>query len=214
MSILFTSIASGNTITVNWMNGASLYDTSTCTTGEDLYIPTHNPTKYGYSFNGWGYGVIYGAGSQSTIPTPTNPVYPAFLSVGNIPLRALSDGNTTIADTYDTANNTITRRIHEKILNGTENWTSDNGYFRYTIADKLQGKYFMYCTHFQYTENTSIATTNGQFGAPNTSNSIYFNATDYADVTAFTTFLAQQYANGTPVIVYYPMATTVTESLQ
>ena len=35
------------------MVGDSVYDTSTCTVGDDLIIPTTPPTKYGYTFNGW-----------------------------------------------------------------------------------------------------------------------------------------------------------------
>ena len=42
------------TININWMVGDSVYDTSTCTVGDDLIIPTTPPTKYGYHFVGWG----------------------------------------------------------------------------------------------------------------------------------------------------------------
>ena len=39
---------------VNWMVDGSVYNTSTCTVGGDLIIPTTTPTKYGYHFVGWG----------------------------------------------------------------------------------------------------------------------------------------------------------------
>jgi len=50
------------------MVGDSVYDTSTCTVGDDLIIPTTPPTKYGYHFVGWSTGAeleyIQAQGSQ------------------------------------------------------------------------------------------------------------------------------------------------------
>ena len=43
-----------DTMNVNWMVDGSMYNTSTCTVGGDLIIPTTTPTKYGYHFVGWG----------------------------------------------------------------------------------------------------------------------------------------------------------------
>lgn len=46
------NFALADTIDINWMIGDSVYDTSTCTVGGDLILPTA-PTKYGYTFQGW-----------------------------------------------------------------------------------------------------------------------------------------------------------------
>jgi len=48
-----------DTMNVNWMVDGSVYNTSTCTVGGDIILPT-TPTKRGYTFLGW---------SATTIPT-------------------------------------------------------------------------------------------------------------------------------------------------
>lgn len=149
------------------------------------------------------YGQIYTDGTTETITDA--------LSNTATCERLLSVGD--YKDTQAVVAGTVTHNVGVKVLDGTEYWYIDGGCFRYNITDKLQGKYFMYCTHFQYTENTTAATTNGQFGTPNSSNSVYFKATDYVDVTAWTNWLAAQYANGTPVVVLYPLATATTETV-
>lgn len=49
---MFIGIARADEININWMNGSTLYDTSTCTVGGDLNTPPA-PQKYGYNFLGW-----------------------------------------------------------------------------------------------------------------------------------------------------------------
>lgn len=50
--IFFCAIAFGETININWIVGNTVYDTSTCTVGDDLILPTA-PTKRGHTFVGW-----------------------------------------------------------------------------------------------------------------------------------------------------------------
>lgn len=45
--------AFADTMTVDWYVGDSIYDTTTCTIGGDLILPTTTPTKRGYTFTGW-----------------------------------------------------------------------------------------------------------------------------------------------------------------
>ena len=51
-AIFITNITLADTINVNWMVGDSVYDTTTCTVGDDLILPTA-PTKRGHTFVGW-----------------------------------------------------------------------------------------------------------------------------------------------------------------
>ena len=51
-AIFITNVTLADTINVNWMVGDSVYDTTTCTVGDDLILPTP-PTKRGYTFQGW-----------------------------------------------------------------------------------------------------------------------------------------------------------------
>jgi len=212
-SIFIVHTSGAETVNIDWMNGSSLYDTSSCNVGDDLILPTPTPTKHGYTFLGWGYGVINGNCTQSGTPTPTNPIEPTCVYLGNTVLRAVGSGGDMIADSYDSETRTITRRIGVRLLDGTEDWSIESGCFRYTISDKVSGKVVMSCSHFEYTSKISTNTQDGQFGTPNISNSLYFKATAFADLTAWTTFLAEQYDAGTPVTIYYPLATPVEEEL-
>ena len=47
--------AIAETINLHWLNdNGTTYTESTCTVNDDLIIPTTPPTKYGYTFTGWG----------------------------------------------------------------------------------------------------------------------------------------------------------------
>lgn len=51
-AICICTIAFADTINLTWKNGDTTYDTTTCTVGGDLILPTP-PTKTGYNFIGW-----------------------------------------------------------------------------------------------------------------------------------------------------------------
>ena len=59
--------AHGDTETLTWYVGNDLYDTTTCTIGGDINLPTA-PTKRGYTFAGWMSGIY----DMSTLNTSTN----------------------------------------------------------------------------------------------------------------------------------------------
>ena len=50
--MLCANIAYGDTMNINWIVDGTTYDTTTCTVGGDVSLPTA-PTKYGYTFRGW-----------------------------------------------------------------------------------------------------------------------------------------------------------------
>ena len=51
--IIFTGATYAETISINWLNGNSVYATSTCTVGDDLILPAAPTPEYGYHFTGW-----------------------------------------------------------------------------------------------------------------------------------------------------------------
>ncbi len=167
-----------------------------------------------------------GTGVQDGTPTPTNPIYPTFYQQGDMILRRVGD----YADSYDATTHKITRNVGEIILNGTENWTYatlysdiyptfflvrrvlDNASVESTVPAVL------YCSHFL---PAPIAGANNPRQSNNTASigstshalhSLWMRTSLYTDVSEFKQWLADQYAAGTPVIVYYPLATPVEET--
>ena len=51
--ITFACIANAESININWIVGDETYQQTTCNIGDNLILPTA-PTKYGYTFQGWG----------------------------------------------------------------------------------------------------------------------------------------------------------------
>lgn len=106
-----------------------------------------------------------------------------------------------------------TRRIKKLVLTGEETWTYESAYTRfYTV---FQNSLVIgiratpaFCTHFQV-----ISDSRPLENVPNYSmysNSInmqwFFKNTEYSTVDAWKSYLAAQYAAGTPVTVWYVLA--------
>jgi len=191
------------------MIGDSVYDTTTCTVGDDLILPTP-PIKYGYHFVGWRETTIYGSWSQSGTPTPTNPIEPVFKSFNNTVLRAVGSGDNLIADSYDPETRTVTRRIGIKVLTGTETWW-DHQTDRVRATLSLPGGADVLCSHLKY--DGTISTGNKIYTAKDSSFT-QVHTDPVMDAVTWKSFLADQYDARTPVTVYYPLATPVEETLQ
>lgn len=111
----------------------------------------------------------------------------------------------------------VTRNIGVLVLDGSENWSLGSVFILDNAVQRVAFPSTSMSTHFVGNEN-SIAPNmfrNNSFkvGATGYRNRIYIKATQYADETAFKAFLAQQYANGTPVIIVYPLETPTTETV-
>lgn len=119
----------------------------------------------------------------------------------------------------------VTHKVGVKVFDGTENWTrtsSGGGFIVFSVeanAHSIQGwsKITSLCTHFEcYVGDVSptyIAANAGKFWL-NTSGQYFRFVTDGTrDLAQFKAFLAEQYANGTPVIIVYPLAETTTEQV-
>lgn len=93
------------------------------------------------------------------------------------------------------------RVIKELVLTGEENW--GNNYNGYTLSTaKKQGLYTVICSHYAPSavmkEDKTVYT--------NSTNVLIFYDSSFATVEAWKSYLATQYAAGTPVIVYYVLA--------
>mgnify|MGYP006908795950 CR=1 FL=1 len=150
-----------------------------------------------------------GTGAQSGTPTPTSPIYPTFYQQGDMILRKV--GN--YADSYNATTHKITRNVGVKVLDGTEGWSkvNVNNVYQITITDKKVEKSTIYCSHFQYSTGTTSTIANNSIGCAGANSAIFIRNNAYTEATDFARWLSDQYAAGTPVTVYYPLATPVEE---
>ena len=152
-----------------------------------------------------------GTGVQDGTPTPTNPIAPFFYQQGGMILRAVGD----YADSYDENTNKITRRVGVKVLDGTETWNKGTNTPQqfFTILPNQQSFSTGYSTHFIYA-GSLLQMGTGKFLI---GNSVAYFIRDNNDATLtindWKQWLADQYAAGTPVVVYYPLATPVIEDM-
>lgn len=117
--------------------------------------------------------------------------------------------NTTITVPLNTTQSI--RYIQKLVLTGDESYTINtvSGHTRfglnrgvYATADHTIG----FCTHYQYTYQNL----NNVVYHDSTANSIYIFDDRYTSTDTFKQYLQQQYASGTPVTVYYVLATPQT----
>jgi len=222
---IFVNIGSVSCDTVNieWMDGDYLYDTSSCDVGDDLILPT-TPTKHGYTFLGWAYGVINGNCTQSGTPTPTNPIEPSCVYLGNTVLRAVGNGDNAIMDGYDPETRTIIRRIGVKVLDGTEVWTIDGVSATYGTNFKTEINdaklWTLNSTEGTCNQFNAVSDSVGKGSIPtwcfrgsSASKAYWFRSNLHTTTAEWQQYLASQYASGTPVTIYYPLATPVEEHL-
>lgn len=112
-----------------------------------------------------------------------------------------------------------TRCVKKLVLTGQENWGSShldvNLFALSGIDDTAKGlKKTTISTHYQSQTNAEswalVIDNRVCFHAYSNSNILYIRDSTYATVADFTTYLSQQYANGTPVTVWYALATPET----
>ena len=122
-------------------------------------------------------------------------------------------------DTQEILSGTVTRNIGIKIMTGDETFQSGtNGWISEdTITNNLKDVYTPICTHFGGTDTTPTADSNTvrvYYTSQNVPR-VYFGVdkTIYTSAEVFKQFLADQYAQGTPVIIVYPLETATTESV-
>ena len=161
---------------------------------------------------------------QNGTPTPTNPVDPVFYTQGDMVLRKV--GN--YADSYDATTGKITRRVGEYIITGNEDWRaagiSENMSFFVDLPElNMRGddNRVEICNLFTYrgfipgTLGTSNLTQEGLWAQNGDFyNRLIFHYTGVSvtpNAENWKEFLATKYAAGTPVTIWYPLATEVVE---
>ncbi len=148
-----------------------------------------------------------GTGVQNGTPTPDNPIYPTFYKQGDMILRKVGD----YADSYDATTGKITRRVGVKVLDGTESWTIPGSATEQRSISKAylgmvpSGTSSAFVTHYPYGSGSVDDTfyVGGSY--------VNFIVGRQYTMEQWKQYLAQQYANGTPVTIYYPLAEETTE---
>jgi len=108
------------------------------------------------------------------------------------------------------------RQIQKLVLTGNETWTYLTGSkFWTTVTGYMKNGMITVCTHYIGTANASGSASflNGTVGFYNTNNRLIICDTSFNDETTFKQYLQQQYQAGTPVTVYYVLATPQTTTL-
>ncbi len=168
---------------------------------------------------------FYGGCSQGGTPTPDAPVN-IYDHTGVYVLDGRNDyiylpnlrGVGEYRDEWDYVTGKGIRRIGIKVLDGTEGWAKyhyrSEGYYSYRLQVKsfnnTGGEMLCICTH--YKPITSYGTLyfgrdeGAYVGGVTDTKSWLIIGNSFPTVAEFKGFLAEQYANGTPVTVYYVMA--------
>ncbi|MCQ2580997.1 MAG: hypothetical protein MJ164_02395 [Alphaproteobacteria bacterium] len=109
---------------------------------------------------------------------------------------------------------TVIRRVGVKVFDGTENWTGANpgNYFYISNSSQVTGHRAFVSNYYKQSGNAFTNTSNYTICAAGAGTSIQIRDERFENVSAFKSWLAQQYAAGTPVTVYYPLATEVVEN--
>lgn len=151
---------------------------------------------------------------QNGTPTPDNPV-PVIgvgdLDNGHYKIPISSASTTTYIYLGEVQS---TRKIKKLVLTGQENWNKSNTYpgsFYGSIGSNCLSQYQGYCTHAvavpvpgQYNYGKMILT-----GDRTVTVNLWVGQPDWT-LNDFKTYLAAQYAAGTPVCVWYVLATEET----
>ena len=124
-------------------------------------------------------------------------------------------------DTQDLLGVGGTRKVGLMVLTGTEEFNTTTLTNCYSLESALGDGNLtdrtVYCTHFQHASTLPAAGSRqgyaliGNRNTPSNSYTVGFGATtQFSTVALFKSWLATQYANGTPVIIAYPLATPTT----
>lgn len=150
---------------------------------------------------------------QSATPTTYEPYYDGGTATAEM---LLSIGDYT--DEQEIISGVVTRKLGVKVLDGTEDWgTAANVVYTITKASintdstvLPSGSTNILCSHFK-TGTGQIA--EGIQIYAGTTNICFVHESRWANLTAFQSWLADQYAAGTPVIIVYPLATETTDTV-
>ena len=170
---------------------------------------------------------IKGNSVQAGTPTPSNPIPVegvGELDSGQYKIPISSGGVTTDIDLGSTQ---TVRQIYQYVCTGDENWTNYFGASLFMVQGIFNLAPFIpqvdsLSTHYTYKPIQSgldAGLSHGQYalqrsGTPQQYGyNIALKNTDYTDTTNFKAYLQAQYAAGTPVTVWYVLATAETAAV-
>ena len=133
---------------------------------------------------------------------------------GHEPLRRVSD---TVYDYIDSSTGTLTRKVGVYKFTGDETWSYESNagvglYWTPITGRKAAFDCAMISSHFSFVASSISAPNYGCFRSGASTNTMFaFNVK--GDVNAWKAYLKAQAAAGTPVTLYYELATPVTEKV-
>lgn len=122
-------------------------------------------------------------------------------------------------DEQEIISGAVTRACGIKVLDGTEEWTTDTygGYRRMVLQEVLNASgdtLSVICSHYVSRSSDARQQPNSIFIASSGKLVIYVDSSQSITTTdEFNAWLAGQYANGTPVVIVYQLAETTTEQV-
>lgn len=163
---------------------------------------------------------ISGNTVQNGTPTPDNPIMPE--GCGDLETVGAKAGQYKIPISSNSTTTPVylgevesTRRIKKLVLDGTENWflsTAQAGRFGLSLSDYLKsnGTITSFCSHYMAIAQKSGGTVpnNSQYfySGSDAARYLFIVDTNCSTAADFKSYLAQQYAAGTPVTVWYVLA--------
>lgn len=125
----------------------------------------------------------------------------------------------TYKDLQNITSGSVTRNVGIKVLDGKEVWADIDQYSRTSIVitdmkNSLTPRSLIaYCNYFEnlHSGESISSVTAGQFYLASPQR-VYFHISQ-STISEWQTWLASQYAAGTPVIIVYPLATATSESV-
>lgn len=171
--------------------------------------------------------VIKGNMEQTGTPTPSSPIYPS--ECGDLVASGEHAGQYKLPLTLGNTTTNIylgevqsTRMVKKLVLTGEEDWTRTANERCYYInsekgcpAGYLKSKTVtVICSHYVGQTNTGSGSNEVNEGCVcffiGGGNELYIGEITITSATDFKAYLAQQYANGTPVTIWYVLASPTT----
>ena len=161
---------------------------------------TGTPTKGAYDYS-VSHSAVVGTPEVLTMGTQTASV---------VDLYALSTG--VYYDNHDVISGTVTRNVGIKVFDGSEEFTGSSNTIKYSgLTNVATGTVFPVSTHFQALPIGGTPQTGKSFTIDSSGRLVFYTSKTTAE---FPTWLAEQYAAGTPVIVIYPYEKSVKERVR
>ena len=187
------------------------------------YAQTITPTQDGFfafsanftssSYIDWNTAQVV----QGSYTVETMPEYEPYFNGGSATAEMLLKVGD-YQDVQSVLDGKVDRNVGIKVLDGAEDWSRTDVRTKLVLTDSATGSadWEPYCTHYQgFLGSASIGNMpdNSCKINVNTNELLIKDTTHNTDLATWKQFLADQYANGTPVIVLYPISSPTTETV-